>query len=172
VEQRYLDFTSLSLTSLLSDIRTEWFSTLERPVEWRFCCGPSLARIETSNQVAIIQLHLLLNHFETPWEVFSMIFKHELLHLIHCSTIENPIKNHSEAFWLDEQRIAPERMIAWRWLFRNFYRCLQRDEEAEHIKVKKNWMYEQNRPRITILEPAHPTHHHHLPDFLRLSVDV
>jgi hypothetical protein len=101
-----------------------------------------------------------------------MIFKHELLHLLHRSTIENPTKTHSEAFWLDEQRIAPERMIAWRWLFRNFDRCLQRDEEAEHIKVKKNWMYEQNRPRITILEPAHPTRHDYLPDFLRLSVDV
>ena len=172
MEQCYLDFTSLSLSSLLSDIRTEWFSTLERPVEWRFYRGPSLARIDVSNQVAIIQIHLLLNHFETPLEVFSLIFKHELLHLIHCPTVEHPTKTHSEAFWLDEQRIAPERMIAWRWLFRNFYRCLQRDDEAEHIKVKKNWMSEQNRPRISIAEPAQPNQHHRLPDFLRLSVDV
>ena len=146
MEQCFLDFTSLSLSVLLREVRADWFPNLEGLIEWRFYSGPSLARLEVPNQ--------------------------ELLHLRYKPIIENPAKAHSEAFWLEEMRIAPERTMAWRWLFRNFYRCLRRDEEAERVEVKKNWMHEWSRPRIPISELANPVHHNYLPEFLRLPADV
>ena len=172
MEQYFLDFTSLSLSVLLREIREDWVPNLEGLIEWRFYSGPSLARLEVLNQVGTIKIHLLLNHCETPIEVFSLIFKHELLHLRYKPIIENPAKAHSEAFWLEEMRIAPERTMAWRWLFRNFYRCLKRDEEAERVEVKKNWMHEWSRPRIPISELANSVLHNNVPEFLRLPADV
>lgn len=172
MEQYFLDFTSLSLSVLLREIREEWFPNLEGLTEWRFYSGPSLARLEVLNQVGTIELHQLLNHCETPIEVFSLIFKHELLHLTYKPISESPAKAHSEAFWIEEMRIAPERTMAWRWLFRNFYRCLKRDEEAERVEVKKNWLHEWSTPRIPISELANSVLHNNAPEFLRLPADV
>src|SRR6185436_414458 len=77
LEQRSIDFTSASMVGLLDRIRVQYFAELERRVIWCCCETKSLARLDVSRFAAVIRLHMLLNHQDTPEEVFSFILKHE-----------------------------------------------------------------------------------------------
>ncbi len=102
-------------------------------------CGP-LACIAVGESSPTIYVHQVLNHAETPVEVFNLICKHELLHLrIEPAREGKRLNQHPRAFWEAEKTIAPERRLAWCWIWENLGDCLRRRPRLERIDVQPRW---------------------------------
>ena len=66
---------------------------------------------------ATIYIHQVLNHTDTPVEVFHRIHKHELLHLV----IRRDVEGMTRMIRRNPAGRAgnlPERSLAWAWLWR------------------------------------------------------
>ena len=139
MRQRFLTFNSCDLDRLLLETRTCFFPQIDLPVQWEFQDAPTLARLICDDSSALIIIHQVLNHSDTPPEVFSMIFKHELLHLSFRDQATEWETPHSPIFWEAEKRITPELGFAWDWIRSSLRSCIRFDKQAEQTKVTKRW---------------------------------
>lgn len=121
-------------------IRVEHFPELTSSVTYYFVRRGPLACICIWEGRAVIYIHEVLNDSDTPEEVVSFIFKHELLHMvIQPRTIDGIEKMHPPEFFEKEILIALERPQAWEWIWRNLGFCLKLDPKKEGIYVRSNW---------------------------------
>ena len=75
---------------------------------------PTLACIEIQNSSAIIKMHSLLNHQQTPLEIIRLIFIHECLNLlVWPREIGGKVISHPPEFWEKEEQYIPDRHICW-----------------------------------------------------------
>jgi hypothetical protein len=157
-EQRPLNFLLFAPDEVVADVRHRWFSTLPHTMEWYFVRRhrtlASIAHGEESTSTTIY-LHSLLNHADTPPEVFAMIIKHEFLHLVvPPAMIDGKRVNHPPEFWQQERAIAPERDIVWRWIWKNLWPCLRNRPAEERIDVTREWASLWAKPRMSLAECA------------------
>jgi hypothetical protein len=151
--QPALPFGSFSVNGMLTGIRAELFPEVTQPVLIRFVTEGPLACICSDKSHATIYIHQLLNHHETPVEVISTIIKHELLHLRILPAILNGREvQHPEEFWNAEMAIAPERKLAWLWIYTNFPFHVQRRPRLERVDVARGWRQVWSRRRNSIEE--------------------
>lgn len=99
----------------------------------------------------VIHLHNVLNHPDTPAMVLEFLIKHELLHLqVPPVEIENETQRHHEVFSQREQEIAPERLLAWTWLYVSLGEHLLVRRQAERTDVARTWKATWHMPRPDI----------------------
>ena len=114
---------------------------------------PILACVETKARPVAIHLQSLLNHYQTPESVVGFILLHELLHLvIPPREVSGSETSHPPEFWATERRLAPERDLAWYWLWLEFGPILKRDSKAECIRVASAWKKQMNKKRVPMVE--------------------
>lgn len=114
---------------------------------------PTLACVFRMSQPVVIHLHSVLNHHQTPPEVLEYILIHELIHLVvHPREVEGKQTAHPPEFWELERRVAPEGGVAWYWIYSMLWEVLERDTEAEAIRVKRTWKRLMGRERWTMAE--------------------
>jgi hypothetical protein len=147
--QPSLSFLPFSLPDLLTQVHKEFFRDIAPGVEIVLVDRGPLACIAIEPRIVFV--HNLLNHPETPLEVMRFLCKHELLHLrVPAKEIKGRETSHPPEFWKQETAIAPERGIAWNWVWANFYSCLRRDKKLEGIFVKPNWKSSFMKPRQSL----------------------
>lgn len=143
-------FTSFSVPEVLDQVRREHFPELSAEIQ--ICAihrGP-LVCIAIDDSCSSIYVHQLLNHSDAPREVFSLICKHELLHLRIAPGVGGKRTiQHPPEFWKAEEAIAPERNIAWDWIWGNLGPCLKIRPALERIDVRLNWKKTWNDCRPT-----------------------
>ncbi len=138
--QPHLWFTPFSVPEILERVRAEHFPEAPPDVGLFSVNRGPLACIEVGESSPTIYVHQVLNHAETPEEVFTLICKHELLHLRIEPALEGKrLNQHPSAFWEAEKTIAPERRLAWCWIWENLGDCLRRRPRLERIDVQPRW---------------------------------
>ena len=149
----YLWYTAFSVGKLLDEIRGQHFPQVPPGIEVCAVDRGSLACICDDPGGATIYVHQLLNHSDTPIEVFQSIHKHELLHLVFPPReIEGMTRMHPPEFWEAERVLCPERRIAWEWLWYNLSDCLKRRPRLERLDVLGCWKKVWSRPKSSIEE--------------------
>ena len=141
-EQPRLNYTCCSLDNLVDEVKSEYFPDLQCDIEIHFMWHDTLAfiaHLKDRNKAQIV-IHIVLNHTNTPPEVFRFIIKHELLHLvIPAREIKGKIKQHPPEFWRREEEISPESELVWNWLWENIWVCLKRRPRLERTDVNHEW---------------------------------
>jgi hypothetical protein len=138
--QPNLPFLAFSVTGMLDDIHARLFPDVTHSVRVKFVTRGPLACIAHDEHQATVYIHQLLNHHETPREVISTIIKHELLHLrIPTATVAGKEIQHPAEFWDAELAIAPERQLAWLWIYINFPCHVKRRPRLERFEVLPGW---------------------------------
>ena len=138
--QPHLWFVPFSIAVVLQEIRERHFSQLEQPIELYAVNRGPLACIVSSEARTTIYLHQIINHTDTPIEVVNLVCKHELLHLqIGAAEVNGKKTDHPPEFWEAEKRIAPERSVAWGWIWISLGLCLKRRPKLERIDVLPSW---------------------------------
>jgi len=136
--QTYLNNTPYDLQSILHSIRIERFPEIPDSFEVSFVRGSTLAFI--NKPYRIIYLHDLLNHPQTPLDVFKFIFTHELVHMIvPHENIDGKEVSHPPKFWDLMKERSPEKDGSWVWISLTFMWCVKIDYKKECVFVKKNW---------------------------------
>lgn len=157
LRQPSIPLLSFSITEMLGDIRTDFFSELEHDIRIHFVTRGPLACIDAKENAATIYIHQLLNHIDTPPEVFSLILKHQLLHLwVPPTSINGKLKQHPPEFWDAEKTICPERRFAWIWMRENLSASFHRRPRLERIDVGGNWKEIWNQPKTEYLLCQYP----------------
>lgn len=114
---------------------------------------PTLASIGLEHNEAVIRLHAVLNHRDTPQEVIAFVLCHELLHrVIPPREIQGRVVTHPPEFWTAERERAPNRSLAWGWMYVVLRECLKKDEKQECMFVKANWKRLMNRRHPSLAE--------------------
>jgi len=114
---------------------------------------PTLACIGSEHSEAVIRLHAVLNHPDTPEEVIAFVLCHELLHrVIPPREIQGRVVVHPAEFWTAERERAPNRSLAWGWMYVVLRECLKKDEKRECTFVKANWKRLMNERRPSLAE--------------------
>ena len=146
--QPNLCFVPFSITDTLAEIKAALFSDVSHQVSIQFVSLGSLACVYRHGDQARIYIHQLLNHHETPFEVISLICKHELLHL-RIPSVEKEGKwlHHPPEFWKAEKAICPERNKAWAWIWINLVACLKTRPRLERIDVLPVWKEVWSEPK-------------------------
>ncbi len=151
--QPHLWFTAFSITDVLQEVRACHFRELEKTVDIYAVNRGSLACIVSSETTATIYLHQIVNHNDTPAQVISLLCKHELLHLqIGAAEVNGKKTVHPPEFWEAEKRIAPERSVAWGWIWISLGLCLKRRPKLERIDVLPSWREVWNRPKLSLAD--------------------
>ena len=151
--QPHLWFVPFSIAAVLQEIRDRHFSHLTETIDMVVVNRGPLAFIVKSAAQATIYIHQILNHGDTPAEVISLVCKHELLHLQIGSAVVNGRKtDHPPEFWEAEMGIAPERVVAWTWIWVNLGPCLKRRPKLERIDVLPSWREVWNRPKLSLAD--------------------
>lgn len=151
--QPNLSFLSFSVTEMLAEIRFRLFSDVTQDVQVAFVADGPLACVAHDEIRATIYVHQLLNHHETPQVVLTTIIKHELLHLrISPAMVGEKEVQHPDEFWEAEVAIAPERQLAWLWIYANFGQCVKRRPKLERIDVLPGWRQAWCRRKNSIAE--------------------
>ena len=136
----YLWFVSVPIVDILEEIREQHFPSVEKRLEFLFVRKGTLACISSTKQVSTIFTHQVINRSDTPIEVFSLICKHELLHMeVPGRKVKRRWTSHPPEFWEREARIAPERKVAWEWILTNLLYCLKVRRRLERIDVTGAW---------------------------------
>lgn len=139
---------------MLQEIRDAWFPEIAIPTPFHFIESDVLACICGGPEFAPIYIHQLLNHPDTPRDVLSLVFKHELLHLrIPSQVIAGKRTAHPPEFWQAEQSICPEREAAWAWIWKHYWPCLRDRPRLERTEVTSTWFSVWNKPKPP-LEPS------------------
>lgn len=135
-----LGFVHVDIQAIMEGVRREHFPHLPQRLQFFFVRRGSLACVCFDDNVATVYAHEVLNHSETPEEVFSTVCKHELLHLVVPKReVKGRVTSHPPEFWEREDQIAPERDMAWRWLLMHLGNCLKRRPQLERIDVMASW---------------------------------
>lgn len=143
--------TSVDVPALVEEVRALSFPRVPGPVPVFFATHRPLAcAITQPGELAFpaVYIHQVLNHPETPVEVLRFVVKHELLHLaIPPKRTGRRVQTHPREFWDAEARIAPEALLAWRWVEENLGQCLSKRWRAEGIHVTRAWTALEFAPR-------------------------
>lgn len=114
---------------------------------------PTLACVFRMSQPVVIHLHSVLNHHQTPPEVLEYILTHELIHLaVPPRELDGRLRGHPPEFWELERKVAPERSVAWHWIYSMLWEVLRVDKESETIWVKRTWKRLMVRERWSMAE--------------------
>lgn len=114
---------------------------------------PALACVSPNAKPVLIHLHSVLNHHQTPPEVLEYILIHELIHLaVPSREVDGKLSAHPPEFWELERRVAPERSVAWHWIYSMLWEVLRVDREAEATWVKRTWKGLMVRERWSMVE--------------------
>lgn len=158
----HLWFTSFSVPDVLDQVRKEHFPEISAEIPiYAINRGP-LVCIAVDDSSSTIYVHQLLNHSDTPREVFSLICKHELLHLRITPRFDGKRTiQHPPEFWKAEEAMAPERRIAWAWIWGNLGVCLKIRPVLERIDVRSNWKktWNDRLPGLAYFEQLCQNHH-------------
>ena len=148
-----LELVSVSMRNLLAEIRQELFPEITHSIAIKFVDSGPLACIWHDDSLAEICIHQLLNHYDTPREVLSMIVKHELLHLrIPPVVVQGREIQHHPEFVAAQASICPELDATWCWLSANFADCLIVRRQREGIDVRSKWKTAWGRRRLDLTE--------------------
>lgn len=146
-----LSLTSFHLGDLLPEIRSAHFADEPRTVDVAFVNHGSLACLVYDDLAAHIYVHQVLNHPDTPAEVFRLVFCHELLHLrIEPAEVDGRLVQHTPEFWQAERQLCQERSAAWCWIWCNLGDCLRLRPKLERIDVLRNWRAVWSRARLDL----------------------
>jgi hypothetical protein len=149
--QPNLWFTSFPIADLLHEVRMAYFPHLNRQIDYYAVNRGPLACITILEHRATIFFHQILNHGDTPADVVRFICKHELLHLqISTAEVNGRKTAHPPEFWEAEKRIAPERGLAWNWIWVNLGLCIKRRPKLERIDVLPNWRLAWALPKANL----------------------
>jgi hypothetical protein len=133
-------FVHFDIMEIMDRVRHEHFPHLRHGLEFFFVRRGPLACICSGDNAATVYAHEVLNLSETPEEVFSTVCKHELLHLVvPRREVKGRLTSHPPEFWERECKIAPERSLAWGWLWTNLGGCLWLRPRLERIDVRPSW---------------------------------
>jgi hypothetical protein len=136
--QPSLPLDELLWLDTLNSIKTEFFPELTSSISFYFIRRGPLACIWVEK--AVIYIHEVLNDSDIPKDVISLIFKHELLHMVvRPRMVDGVQKIHPPEFFENEGLIAPERQQAWDWIWVNLGFCLKPNKKKEGIYVRPNW---------------------------------
>jgi hypothetical protein len=146
-----LSFFSFDPVCLLKRIRTDFPKIESKRLYVYVQSQPALACVRSDDKSAVVQVHSVLNHPDTPKEVMAFIFRHELLHLeIPAREVDGKRTSHPPEFWSAERALCPERTIAWNWLYLVLFPCLKFDPKHESAYVKSNWKRLMSADRPTV----------------------
>ena len=112
--QPELPLFGFPLPALLSEVRRKFPSLASRRVEIQLHVQPTLATICPDGDSAVIRLHAVLNHPQTPPQVIAFILRHELLHLlVRPRMVDGKRTSHPPEFRKAERNFA-DRHGSWR----------------------------------------------------------
>jgi hypothetical protein len=147
--QPHLWFTRFSVPDTLERVRREHFPEIPPGVQLYSVSRGPLACVDGGGSSPTIYVHQVLNHSDTPVEVFSLICKHELLHLRILPAVKGKRTiQHPPAFWDAERAIAPERNPVWCWVLENLGLCLKMRPRLERTDVLRNWRRIWSHPML------------------------
>jgi hypothetical protein len=133
-------FVQADILAIMDRVRHEHFPDLRHGLEFFFVRRGPLACVCFDENVTTVYAHAVLNLSETPEEVFLAVCKHELIHLVvPRREVEGRLTSHPPEFWERERQIAPERTLAWNWLWTNLGDCLKPRPKLERIEVRPSW---------------------------------
>lgn len=136
----FLPWTSFDLPALMDEIRQSRVPEISHKFNVFFVEQRMLACINYHENHATIFLHQLFNTPHTPRIVFSMVFTHEMLHLIiPPREIDGKEIKHPPEFFIKEKMLSPEYKAAWGWIILNFCGAIIRDKKREQTLVRRRW---------------------------------
>jgi len=146
-----LPLTAFHPGEMVAEIRSAHFADEPRTVDVALIDRGSLACVVYDDHAAHIYIHQVLNHPDTPPEVFRLVFCHELLHLrIGPAEVDGRLVQHTPEFWQAERQLCPERSDAWCWVWCNLGDCLRQRPKLERIDVLRNWRAVWSRARLDL----------------------
>lgn len=161
-QQPELEMTRVPVAALLDDTRLRLFPTLPHRLPSFFVTRGPLACVtfDPDTLAGTVFVHALLNHPAVPVEVFDLICRHELLHLvIPRREIDGHVTEHPPEFFEKERAITPDRNAAWEWVWLHCWEVLRSDKKRESTTVKRGWRrqgrwwYENARPDLLLMTP-------------------
>jgi hypothetical protein len=85
-------------------------------------------------------VHALLNNPAVPVEVFDLICRHELLHMvIPGREVNGKMTHHPPEFFEKERASTPGRDAVWDCVWWHGWEVLRQDKQRESIIVKRGW---------------------------------
>jgi hypothetical protein len=149
--QPNLPFVPFCISTTLTSVRSEHFSDIQHRVDVCFVSQGPLACILYDEQSAVIYIHQMLNHWQTPPAVITHVLKHELLHLrIAPANVKNRLQHHPPEFWQQEAEISPERISAWQWIWINLGKHLKKRPRLELLDIVGKWQKTWAQPKLSI----------------------
>lgn len=149
--QTNLWFTPYGVREILHSYTSQMLPDLAEPIEVYSVNRGPLACIQTSGFTSTIFSHQILNHSETPIEVFHLVCVHLLLHLlIPARLINGKLTNYPPEYWEAEKRVYPQRRDAWDWIWVNLSDCIKRNPRKESIEVLARWKKTWSIPKMNI----------------------
>ncbi len=136
---------------LLQRVQGDFPKLVSKRIDLSLQSHPTLACIRDTGQSALILIHSVLNHPDTPEKLIEFIFRHELLHIeIPPREVDGHWTSHPPEFWDALRALAPEGALAGYWAITVLGRCLKTDKKRECIFVKSNWKSFMRRGRPTM----------------------
>jgi hypothetical protein len=135
-----LSFLPFDPWLLLQRVQGDFPKLVSKRIDLSLQTHPTLACIRQAGQSALILIHSVLNHPETPEKLIDFVFRHELLHIeIPPREVDGHWTSHPPEFWDALRALAPESELAWSWVIIVLGRCLKSDKKRECTFVKSNW---------------------------------
>jgi hypothetical protein len=145
-------FTSRDPQLLLERERNKFPEVADKNIKVWMLRQPTLACVQHCGNAISIRIHSVLNHPQTPEEVFVYILLHELLHLrIMPRNVDGKMRSHPPEFSEAERTLIPERSLCWGWITLILNSCIRRDIEQEATFIKSNWRLLMNGDRPSLL---------------------
>ncbi len=159
-----LPFLSFDLEALVETRVRDCFSEVADIYCGFVTKGPLSSSYQVGGQRAVVLLHDSLNHEATPSPVVEYLIKHELLHLRHApQALDGVLVRHPECFRQQEKVLAPERLLAWTWIYVNLGTHLRVRPLAERVDVAASWRSAGHLPRLDLRECARQRHRYRRP---------
>ena len=144
-QQPELEMTCVPVAPLLDETRLRLFPMLPRRLPAFFVIRGPLACVafNADTREGAVFVHALLNHPAVPVEVFDLICRHELLHLVIAAReINGKLIDHPPEFFEKERAITPDRDAAWEWVWGHCWEVLRQDKKRESMVVKRGWRHQ------------------------------
>jgi len=138
--QPYLPLVRVDFGELVREAQALVLGVSRIPVQVYFRNQETFATIKHNSRRAEISIHPIIDHPQTPAQVFRHIVIHEHIHLaVPPREIEGKIKHHPPEFWEMERALLPEGDKVCFWLFIRFTSYLKRDSKRERTLVSRGW---------------------------------
>ena len=113
---------------------------------------PTLSTVTVTDDEAVINLHAVLNHDQTPEQVIGFILRHELLHIIFPAREVDGRQTHHPPEFRHAEHYFADRVAAWNWLWITFGSYLISDKKRECTFVNRKWKNHMNEKRLSLDE--------------------